>query len=49
MIKAYGAAWTFGAMAVVMALVAVWGLFTPALRGLDAAPSVASDATAGLS
>jgi len=37
LIKAYGAAWTFGAMAVVMALVAVWALFTPALRGVDSA------------
>ena len=38
LIKAYGAAWTFGAMAVVLGLVAAWSLFTPALRGLEAAP-----------
>jgi len=35
MIKAYGAAWTFGVMAVVMALVAVWSLLTPALRDME--------------
>jgi len=38
LIKGYGAAATFGVMAVASLLVAVWAVFTPALRGMDSAP-----------
>jgi MFS family permease len=38
LIKAYGAAWTFGAIAVALAVVAAWSVITPALRGVDSAP-----------
>jgi len=41
MIKAFGATWTFTAMAIASGIVAVWAMVTPALRGMNAPPNAA--------
>lgn len=43
LIKAFGAPWTFASMAVASGVVAVWAMFTPALRGMNAPPQVAPE------
>jgi len=40
MIKAVGVPWTFGTMAIVSSVSALWSMATPALRGMEAAPRI---------